>query len=187
VPADLRGWHRIVRPCPERYRRSTWCVPRVVAAIDRVVEQGESYYNVSIESGCASCSVSTVEATDFLADTVIQLNRERRDRRVRRSLEIVKAEARIMNRRAYAAYHGVTPRGVSAVQRLCGLFCATTHFQCQAISHRVEAVDTLIGGGIFDGSTTMVVGVSGVERPCWEANSAEGALKQERGIARVLG
>jgi len=46
VPADLRGWHRIVRPCPERYRRSTWCVPRVVAAIDRVVEQGESYYNV---------------------------------------------------------------------------------------------------------------------------------------------
>ncbi len=43
----------------------------------------------------------------------------------------------------------------------------------------VEAVDTLIGGGIFDGSTTMVVGVSGVGKTVLGTQILrEGALKQ---------
>jgi circadian clock protein KaiC len=48
----------------------------------------------------------------------------------------------------------------------------------------VEAVDTLIGGGIFDGSTTMVVGVSGVGKTVLGTQILrEGALKQKtRGL-----
>ena len=45
----------------------------------------------------------------------------------------------------------------------------------------VEAVDTLIGGGIFDGSTTMVVGVSGVGKTVLGTQLLrEGALKQKK-------
>ena len=48
----------------------------------------------------------------------------------------------------------------------------------------VEAVDTLIGGGIFDGSTTMVVGISGVGKTVLGTQILrEGALKQKtRGL-----
>jgi circadian clock protein KaiC len=48
----------------------------------------------------------------------------------------------------------------------------------------VEAVDTLIGGGIFDGSTTMVVGVSGVGKTVLGTQILrEGSLKQKtRGL-----
>jgi circadian clock protein KaiC len=45
----------------------------------------------------------------------------------------------------------------------------------------VEAVDTLIGGGIFDGSTTIVVGVSGVGKTVLSTQILrEGALKQKK-------
>jgi circadian clock protein KaiC len=48
----------------------------------------------------------------------------------------------------------------------------------------VEAIDTLIGGGIFDGSTTMVVGVSGVGKTVLGTQILrEGSLKQKtRGL-----
>ena len=48
----------------------------------------------------------------------------------------------------------------------------------------VEAIDTLIGGGIFDGSTTMVVGVSGVGKTVLSTQILrEGALQQKtRGL-----
>jgi circadian clock protein KaiC len=48
----------------------------------------------------------------------------------------------------------------------------------------VAAVDTLIGGGIFDGSTTMVVGVSGVGKTVLSTQILrEGALRQKtRGL-----
>ena len=46
---------------------------------------------LSLEVGNALTSVATVEASDFLADTVIQLGRERHGRRMRRSLEVLKS------------------------------------------------------------------------------------------------
>src|SRR6202158_3899600 len=46
---------------------------------------------LSLEVGSAANSIATVEATDFLADTVIQLGRERHGRRLRRSLEVLKS------------------------------------------------------------------------------------------------
>ncbi|MFY9660226.1 MAG: ATPase domain-containing protein [Terriglobales bacterium] len=136
----------------------------------------------SIESGCASCSVSTVEATDFLADTVIQLNRERRDRRVRRSLEIVKSRGQDYEPGEHTLRitggHGLEVfRRVQAPLRPCSVQQPTSSAKRSVIG--VEAVDTLIGGGIFDGSTTMVVGVSGVGKTVLGTQILrEGALKQ---------
>src|ERR1700724_79611 len=46
---------------------------------------------LSLEIGGAPSSIATVDATDFLADTVIQLGRGRHGRRVRRSLEVLKS------------------------------------------------------------------------------------------------
>ena len=43
----------------------------------------------SLELGSTSDSINRVEMADFLADTVIQLNRERCGRRVRRSVEVL--------------------------------------------------------------------------------------------------
>jgi KaiC/GvpD/RAD55 family RecA-like ATPase len=53
----------------------------------------------------------------------------------------------------------------------------------------VEAIDTLIGGGIFDGSTTMVVGVSGVGKTVLGTQILrEGSLKtKNEGIAHLPG
>jgi circadian clock protein KaiC len=45
----------------------------------------------------------------------------------------------------------------------------------------VEAVDVLIGGGVFDGSTTMVVGVSGVGKTVLSTQILrEGAMSQKK-------
>ena len=51
----------------------------------------------------------------------------------------------------------------------------------------VEAIDTLIGGGIFDGSTTMVVGVSGVGKTVLEHADSAGrsAQTKNQGIAHL--
>ena len=46
---------------------------------------------LSLEIGMASDSIAITEMTDFLADTVIQLGRERRGRRIQRSLEVLKS------------------------------------------------------------------------------------------------
>ena len=45
----------------------------------------------SLELGSTPDTIATVEMADFLADTVIQLNRDRRGRRVWRSLEVLKS------------------------------------------------------------------------------------------------
>jgi circadian clock protein KaiC len=111
-----------------------------------------------------STSVSMLEAADFLTDTVIQLNRDRNSRRSRRSLEILKSRGqdydtgehtlRITARKGLEVFRRVqAPVLRNAAQ-------PTSSTKRSVIG--VAAVDSLIGGGIFDGSTTMVVGVSGV-------------------------
>jgi circadian clock protein KaiC len=131
-------------------------------------------------------SVAMVEAADFLADTVIQLNRERQGSRSLRSIEILKSRGqdfesgehslRIRDgkglevfRRVQAPTRGNSPQATSSAKRsLIG----------------IEAVDALIGGGIYDGSTTMVIGVSGVGKTVFTTQLLlEGAVKhQKRGL-----
>jgi circadian clock protein KaiC len=137
---------------------------------------------LSLERGNDPCSVTTMEVTDFLADTVIQLNRERRGRRIRRCLEVLKSrgqdyEAGEHTLRITGGLGLEVFRRVQAPSRPNPKQQPTSSAKRALIG--VEAIDTLIGGGIFDGSTTMIVGVSGVGKTVLGTQILrEGALKQ---------
>ncbi|MGA9255337.1 MAG: ATPase domain-containing protein, partial [Candidatus Sulfotelmatobacter sp.] len=117
----------------------------------------------SLELGNARDSIATAETTDFLADTVIQLGRERHGRRIQRSLEILKSRGQDYE----AGEHTMQitgGRGVEIFRRVQAPLPAKSKQPTSSTMRSVigvDAVDTLIGGGIFDGSTTMVVGDSG--------------------------
>jgi circadian clock protein KaiC len=138
---------------------------------------------LSLEVGNALTSVATVEASDFLADTVIQLGRERHGRHQRRSLEVLKSRGQDYD----AGEHTLqitAARGLEVFRRVqaplrANLTQPTSSTMRSVIG--VDAVDTLIGGGIFDGSTTMVVGVSGVGKTVLATQLLrEGAMKQKK-------
>jgi circadian clock protein KaiC len=138
---------------------------------------------LSLEIGDAPSSIATVEASDFLADTVIQLGRGRHGRRIRRSLEVLKSRGQDFEAGEHTLQ--ITPgRGLEIFRRVqaplrTNLTQPTSSTMRSVIG--VEAVDTLIGGGIFDGSTTMVVGVSGVGKTVLATQILrEGALKQKK-------
>lgn len=115
------------------------------------------------EVSTSETQAGALEVAEFLADTVIVLQRERSARGSRRSLEILKSRGqdfdagqhtlRITNGVGLEVFRRVQarPRG--------DLVQPTSTARRSAIG--VEALDTLLGGGIFDGSTTMVVGISG--------------------------
>jgi circadian clock protein KaiC len=140
----------------------------------------------SLELGSAPDSVAAVEMADFLADTVIQLNRDRRGRRVRRSLEVLKSRGQDYEPGEHTLQ--ITGgRGIEIFRRVQAPFQSNAQQPTSSTMRSVigvEAVDSLIGGGIFDGSTTMVVGVSGVGKTVLGAQILrEGALRQKtRGL-----
>jgi circadian clock protein KaiC len=139
---------------------------------------------LSLEVGRATTSIAAVEMTDFLADTVIELGRERHGRHMQRSLEIVKSRGQDYE----AGEHTLRitgGRGLEVFRRVQAPLRANAKNQPTSSTMRsiigVEAVDTLIGGGIFDGSTTMVVGVSGVGKTVLATQILrEGAMKQKK-------
>jgi circadian clock protein KaiC len=141
---------------------------------------------LSLECGSAPASVAALEATDFLADTVIQLGRERRGRRTRRNIEILKSRGQDYESGEHTLQ--ITPgRGLEIFRRVQSPLRADPKQPTSSTMRSiigVEAVDTLIGGGIFDGSTTMVVGVSGVGKTVLSTQILrEGAIKQKtRGL-----
>jgi circadian clock protein KaiC len=140
----------------------------------------------SLELGNARDSIATAETTDFLADTVIQLGRERHGRRIQRSLEILKSRGQDYE----AGEHTMQitgGRGVEIFRRVQAPLPAKSKQPTSSTMRSVigvDAVDTLIGGGIFDGSTTMVVGVSGVGKTVLGTQILrEGSLRQKtRGL-----
>jgi len=140
----------------------------------------------SFETGTSPDAIAPLEMTDFLVDTVIHLGREPVGRRTQRSLEILKSRGqdydtgkhtlRITGGQGLEVFRRVqAPLRPSAQQ-------PTSSNMRSVIG--VEAVDTLIGGGIFDGSTTMVVGVSGVGKTVLSTQMLrEGSLRQKtRGL-----
>ena len=140
----------------------------------------------SFETDASPEAIAPKEMTDFLADTVIQLGRGLFGRRVQRSLEILKSRGqdfdsgehtlRITEGRGVEVFRRVqAPLRVNAKQ-------PTSSNMRSVIG--VAAVDELIGGGIFDGSTTMVVGVSGVGKTVLSTQMLrEGSLKDKtRGL-----
>src|SRR6202140_2258417 len=140
----------------------------------------------SLEAGSAPDSIAAVEMTDFLADTVIQLGRERRGRRVQGNLEIFKSRGQDFDAGVHTLQ--ITPgRGLEVFRRVQAPLRADSTQPTSSTMRSVigvEAIDTLIGGGIFDGSTTMVVGVSGVGKTVLGTQILrEGAMKQKtRGL-----
>jgi circadian clock protein KaiC len=141
---------------------------------------------LSLERGSSPDWIASVEIAGFLADTVIQLGRERHGRRARRVLEVLKSRGQDFE----AGEHTLQitgGRGLEAYRRVQAPVRTNSRQPTSSTMRSiigVDAVDTLIGGGIFDGSTTMVVGISGVGKTVLGTQILrEGALKQKtRGL-----
>jgi len=138
---------------------------------------------LSLEVGSAPNSIATVEASDFLADTVIQLGRERHGRHTQRSLEVLKSRGQDFDGGEHTLQI-TAGQGLQVFRRVQAPLRVNAKQPTSSTMRSVigvEAVDTLIGGGIFDGSTTMVVGVSGVGKTVLATQILrEGALKQKK-------
>jgi circadian clock protein KaiC len=106
---------------------------------------------------------STLESAGFLADTVIELTADRRKRLGHRGIEIIKSRGQdfVPGKHTLRISAG---RGLEVFRRVQAPLPRNVD-QPTSSSKRsvvgVQAVDDLIGGGLFDGSTTMVVGTSG--------------------------
>jgi circadian clock protein KaiC len=141
---------------------------------------------LSLEVGCAHESIATTETADFLVDTVIQLGRERIGRRVHRCLEVVKSRGQDYDQGEHTLQ--ITGGKGLEVFRRVQAPCRAGSKQPTSGTKRsvigVDAVDSLIGGGVFDGSTTMVIGVSGVGKTVLSTQMLrEGSLRQKtRGL-----
>jgi circadian clock protein KaiC len=141
---------------------------------------------LSLELGCVPSSVAAAEMTDFLADTVIQLGRVRNGRCIRRSLEVLKSRGQDFDSGEHTLLIN-SDKGLEVYRRVQAPLRSNTKQPTSSTMRSVigvEAIDTLIGGGIFDGSTTMVVGVSGVGKTVLGTQILrEGSLKQKtRGL-----
>jgi circadian clock protein KaiC len=137
---------------------------------------------LSLEIGMASDSIAIGEVTDFLGDTVIQLGRERRGRRIHRCLEVLKSRGQDYDHGEHTM-HITGGVGLEIFRRVQAPLRATD-VQPSSSTMRsvvgVEAIDSLIGGGVFDGSTTMVVGISGAGKTVLGTQILrEGALRQK--------
>ena len=129
---------------------------------------------------------ATLEIGEFLADTVICLRREAVGPSIRRTLEIVKSRGQDYDygkhtlrisgkgpevfRRVQAPPRGAEAQPTSSTKR-------------SAIG--VDPLDSLLGGGIFDGSITLVVGISGAGKTVLGVQLLLEGGKQ--GEARVVG
>ena len=138
---------------------------------------------LSHEIGRQPESLATLDTADFLADTVIQLNCIRHRRGVRRSIEIVKSRGQEYEPGEHTLrIEG--GKGLSVFRRVQApirrdLAQPTSTARRSVIG--VQALDDLIGGGLFDGSTTMVVGVSGTGKTVLGTQLLlEGARKDEK-------
>jgi circadian clock protein KaiC len=147
----------------------------------------------------------SLEIAEFLSDTVILLKRERHGRGIRRTLEIEKSRGQDFDSGQHTLRITATGQSASAseddprfafdlgepgLQIFRRVQSAPRRIDPQPTSdtmHSVigcEPLDALIGGGIFDGSTTMVAGVSGVGKTVLGVQVlTEGARNQDhRGL-----
>src|SRR5438876_6011676 len=128
---------------------------------------------------------SALEVAEFLADTVIILKREPRQRSVHRSLEIMKSRGQ-----DYAGgEHSLAITGGKGLEVFRRVQLRARGVPVQPTSEKRSPIgcaplDALIGGGIYDGSTTMVVGISGSGKTVLGVQLLlEGATKQgKRGM-----
>jgi circadian clock protein KaiC len=128
---------------------------------------------------------------EFIADTILLLGIERMQRAVQRSIEILKSRGqefqmgvhsfRIFDGKGIEVYRRVqAPRG--AEREHAAAFNPTTR-----VATGVPGLDELVNGGYFVGSTTLVVGISGVGKSVMGLQYlAEGVRRGERGFMITL-
>jgi circadian clock protein KaiC len=138
---------------------------------------------LSHETGLLHEAIETQQASAFLCDTVIELCRKLANRRSYRSIEVVKSRGHHYEEGQHTLQIN-DGTGMEVFRRVQAPLEYPAG-QPSSVSRRsiigVEALDSLIGGGIFDGSTTMVVGVSGVGKTVLGTQLLiEGAVKQEK-------
>src|SRR5205085_11480453 len=106
-----------------------------------------------------------LEITEFLTDTVLVLRREQNRRGTRRSLEVTKSRGQDYD----AGRHTLritTGQGLEVFRRVQAPPRDLAREKQPTSNHRQSVtgsgpLDELFGGGVFDGSVTMVVGISG--------------------------
>jgi circadian clock protein KaiC len=141
---------------------------------------------LSHELGAYPESQLTSEAAEFLVDTVIRVKRTLHNRRIHRSIEIVKSRGQDYDSGEHTLEIS-DGKGLEVFRRV-QLPLPASKDQPTSTARRsvigVDALDALLGGGIFDGSTTMVVGLSGVGKTVLGTQILrEGALRQgKRGL-----
>ena len=128
---------------------------------------------------------------EFIADTIIVLRIENVQRAAVRSIEVVKSRGhsfqmgthtfRIVNGRGIEVYRRVQAPREDSRDR-ASAFDPTTR-----ISTGIPGLDELVNGGYFLGSTTLLVGVSGVGQSVMALQYlAEGVRRGERGLMLSL-
>lgn len=146
---------------------------------------------LAVEASALNGNHSPSLPEESIADTVIRLRMEDSLRAVNRSIEIVKSRGqdyqmgrhtfRILNGRGIEVYRRVqAPRKPSRDR--AAAFDPTTR-----VSTGVPGLDELVNGGYFIGSTTVMVGISGVGKSVMGLQYiAEGARRGERGLMLSL-
>ena len=128
---------------------------------------------------------------EFIADTVINLRVDEIDRAAQRSVEIVKARGQDyrLGRHSFSIVDG---KGIEIYRRVQAprdpVREEAAAFDTSArVSTGVSGLDELMGGGLFLGSTTLVVGITGSGKSVMGLQYlAEGARLGERSIMLTL-
>src|SRR5208283_3273672 len=128
---------------------------------------------------------AALKAAEFLADTVILLKREHLHRSIHRNLEVLKSRGQDYE----AGKHTLRITADKGLEVFRRVQLRARGVPVQPTSEKRSPIgcaplDVLIGGGIYDGSTTMVVGISGAGKTVLGVQLLlEGALKQgKRGL-----
>jgi circadian clock protein KaiC len=145
---------------------------------------------LAIEASAYSSGDNGVLSEESIADTVIRLRMEENHRAVSRSVEIVKSRGHDyqMGRHSFRIIDG---HGVQVYRRVqaprpdrdrAAVYDPTTR-----ITTGIPGLDALANGGYFMGSTTVVVGISGVGKSVMGLQYiAEGARRGERSLMLTL-
>jgi len=128
---------------------------------------------------------------EFIADAIIRLRQEPVERAVLRSLEIVKARGQDyrMGRHSVAIVDG---KGLEVYRRVqaprdLAREEAAAFDPSSRVATGIPGLDDMMSGGLFVGSTTLVVGITGAGKSVMALHYvAEGARRGERSVMLTL-